>query len=62
MKSKSKKLPKSTSPRIDIMCGEGSSGDSLEDLRFRRDMAMRDGDSIVAMQCAIAIDKKRFPK
>lgn len=30
---------------------------SLEDLRFRRDLAVRDGDMELAMACAIAIDK-----
>ena len=50
------KLPKSTSPRIDIMCGDG---DSLDELRFRRDLAVRDGDMKLALACAIAIDKKK---
>ena len=56
MKKSKSKLPKSTSPRVDIMCGDG---DSLEELRFRRDLAARDGDMKLAMACAIAIDKKR---
>lgn len=59
-KAEAAKLPKSTSPRINIMCGEGGlSDESLEDLRFRRDLAVRDGDVKLAMACAIAIDKKR---
>lgn len=58
-KAKADKLPKSTSPRINIMCGDGDSDESLEDLRFRRDLAARDGDLKLAMACAIAIDKKR---
>lgn len=57
MKRTSKnKLPKSTSPRVDIMCGDG---DSLDELRFRRDLAARDGDMRLALACAIAIDQKR---
>ena len=56
MKKAKAKLPKSTSPRVDIMCGDG---DSLEELRFRRDLAARDGDMKLAMACAIEIDKKR---
>ena len=60
MKSrKPRKRPKSISPRIDIMCGDGSESDSLEDLRFRRDIAVRDGDMKLAWACAVAIDKKR---
>ena len=55
MKRAKTKLPKSTSPRVDIMCD----GDSLEELRFRRDLAARDGDMKLAMDCTIAIDKKR---
>jgi len=54
--SKKTKLPKSTSPRVDIMCGDD---DSLEVLRFRRDLAARDGDLKLAFACAVAIDKKR---
>ena len=34
-------------------------GNNLEDLRFRRDLAVRDGDLKLAFACAIAIDKKR---
>lgn len=59
---KPKALPKSTSPRIDIMCGPGSESDSLEDLRFRREIAARDGDLKLALRCSIAIDKLRFPR
>ena len=55
-KTTKRKLPKSTSPRIDIMCGDG---DSLDELRFRRDLAVRDGDTKLALACAIAIDKKK---
>jgi hypothetical protein len=50
------KLPKSRSPRVDIMCGND---DSLETLRFRRDLAARDGDLEHAMQIAILIDRKK---
>jgi len=50
------KLPKSTSPRVDIMCAHDN---SLQSLRFRRDLAARDGDLKLALVCAIAIDKKR---
>ena len=50
------KLPKSTSPRVDLMC---SNDYSLEELRFRRDLAAQDGDIKLAVACAIAIDKKR---
>lgn len=32
---------------------------TLEDLRWRRDLALRDGDRKLALACAIAIDKKR---
>lgn len=31
----------------------------LEELRWRRDLAKRDGDLNLALACAIAIDKKR---
>ena len=50
------KLPKSTSPRIDLMCGDDY---SLDILRFRRDLAVRDGDLKLALACACAIDKKK---
>ena len=56
MKRKTVTLPKSTSPRVDIMCGDD---DTLEVLRFRRDLSARDGDMKLALACAIAIDKKR---
>ena len=29
------------------------------DLRFRRDLAVRDGDMKLALACAIGIDKKK---
>ena len=33
---------------------------TLEELRFRRDLAARDGDQNLALACALAIDKLRF--
>jgi len=55
-----KTLPKSISPRINIMFGEDDT--SLQDLRDRRDMATRDGDFKLALACAIEIDRIKFPK
>lgn len=59
MKQPKYKLPKGDLPRIDIMCGEITENDSLEDLRFSRNIAVRDGNLKLAMALAVAIDKKR---
>jgi len=59
MKTVEKALPTSDSLRVNVMCGAGSETDSIEDLRFRRNLAARDGDLALALKCAIAIDKKR---
>ena len=34
---------------------------TIEELRSRRDLAQVDGDFKLAMACAVAIDKLRFP-
>lgn len=51
------KLPKSASARINHMWSDDETI-TPQDLRDRRDMAVRDGDMRLALLCAIALDKK----
>lgn len=57
IKRRRRALSRSLSPRVEIMCGDA---DDLETLRFRRDLAARDGDLAHALKVQILIDKKRF--
>jgi hypothetical protein len=46
----------SESPRVETMCGAAK---TLKGLRFKRDLAARDGDMATALKCSIEIDKLR---
>ena len=56
MSKSRRKIGKSRSLRVNIMCGQEM---DIETLRFRRDLAARDGDMEHALMCAMAIDRRK---